>query len=189
MSIGWDDSWKKKLGGCGENVYIGHNVIFTNPSQVFLGDRVRIDPFSLITTGLKTGNNIQICSHVVLSGGGKHTITLGDWCFIGYGSKFFCGSEDYSGEQGPVNEYWGNNKVYHGDIELNSYSGVASDVIVMPGVTLPEGTTIGLKSVVWKKDLLNPYSVYVGHPLTFLKDRNQEAIQRLSKDEKWLKHV
>ena len=63
-----------------------------------LHDNVRIDPFTLITTSLEVGNYVQICSHVVLGGGSQHKITLGDWTFIGYGSKLFCASEDYSGE-------------------------------------------------------------------------------------------
>jgi len=52
---------KKELGSCGENVYIGHNVIFTNPKNVHLGNNVRIDPFSLITTALNVGDNVHIC--------------------------------------------------------------------------------------------------------------------------------
>ena len=74
--VGWDEKIKKDLKYCGENVYIGQNVIFTNPKEVILGDNVRIDPFTLITTALEVGNYVQICSHVVLGGGNQHKITL-----------------------------------------------------------------------------------------------------------------
>lgn len=187
--IGWNEEIKKELGYCGNNVYIGKNTFFTNPKNVFLGDNVRIDPFCWITTGLKTGNNIQITSHVVLGGGSKHDIILGDWCFIGYGSKLFCASEDYSGDYGAVNEYWGNNKIFRGNITFNSYSGVASDVIVMPGVTIPEGCTIGAKSFVYTKNDLTPWSVWIGNPLKFHKSRNKQKILELSTDEDFLKNV
>ena len=50
--LGWNEEIKKHLGGCGENVKIAHNVMFTQPQNVFLGDNVRIDPFSLITCKL-----------------------------------------------------------------------------------------------------------------------------------------
>jgi len=149
MSLGWNEDIKKSLGSCGKNVFIGHNVMITQPENVHLGDNVRIDPFTLITSKLKTGNNVQICSHAVL-GGGSQTIILGNWSFIGYGSKLFTGSEDYSGEFGPVNDYWGNNKVFHGDIKFEDFAGIASDVIVFPNVVLPEGVCIGAKSLVVK---------------------------------------
>ena len=181
--IGWNEDIKKHLGGCGENVFIGHNVIFTQPQNVFLGDNVRIDPFTLITSKLKTGNYVQITAYSML-GGSHNTVILGNWTFIGYGSKLFTNSEDYSGNDGPVNEYWGNNKVFSGDIEFKDYAGVASDVIVFPNITLPEGCCIGAKTFVHKNtwitdglgNTLQPYSVYTGHPLTLLKTRNKEAI-------------
>lgn len=202
--MSWNEDIKKELGSCGENVFIGENVYFANPNLIHLGDRVRIDPFVLITTGLKTGSNIQIMSHAVLSGGSRHTITLKNWNFIGYGSKLFCASEDYSGKFGPVNEFWGSNKVHHGDIEFENYCGIASNVVLMPGIVLPEGCCIGLNSVVRRNEWdsfnlpekkvgmaydmhmtheihpLEPWSVYVGDPLYFHSARDEESVRSLS---------
>lgn len=184
--VGWNEEIKKKLGSCGENVYIGHNVIFTNPKNVHLGNNVRIDPFCLITTSLISKDNVQICSHAVLGGGSKHTITIGEWCFIGYGSKLFCASEDYSGDFGPVNEFWGNNKIFRGDITFEDFSGVASDVMVMPKVTIPEGCTIGAKSFVYTKNELVPWSIWIGNPIKFHKFRNKHNVLELAKDPKFI---
>ena len=150
--VGWNEDIKKDLKYCGENVFIGNNVIFTNPANVFINDNVRIDPFSLITTQLEIGSYVQICSHTVLGGGKHQKITLGDWTFIGYGSKLFCSSEDYSGEHGPVNEFWGSNKIFRGDITFNDYSGIASDVMVFPNVNIPRGCTVGAKSFIYTKN-------------------------------------
>lgn len=185
--IGWDEDIKKELGYCGNNVYIGRNVIFTNPKKVILGDNVRIDPFCLITTELEVGSYAQICSHAVLGGGAQHKITLGKWNFIGYGSKLFCASEDYSGEYGPVNEFWGNNKIFRGNITFKDYSGIASDVVVLPEVTFPEGCTIGASSFVYSKSELLEWSVFLGNPLKFHKNRNKENVIKFSNDEKFLK--
>lgn len=185
--IGWDEEVKKSLGYCGSEVKIGFNTIFTNPKAVFLGDRVRIDPFCLITAGLKTGSNVQICSHTVFGGGDQQTITMGDWSFAGYGSQLFCGSESYDGDHGPINDYWGGNKVFRGDIRFNDHSGVASSVIVMPGVELPIGCCIGAMSFVYKSTELKAWSVYIGNPLRFHKDRNQLAILEKAKDPAFLK--
>lgn len=208
--IGWNEEIKKELGACGQNVFIGHNVIFTQPKNVFLGDNVRIDPFTLITSKLKTGNYVQITAYAML-GGKDNFVILDDWTFIGYGSKLFTGSEDYSGEEGPVNEFWGSNKTYKGDIHFKKFSGVASDVIVFPGVTLPEGCCIGAQSLVPRNPRfgfhtkmvghddqgnvllesiangLEEYTVYCGNPLKKLKNRNKENINKLYNDPLWLK--
>ncbi|MDB4338364.1 hypothetical protein OAA02_00125 [bacterium] len=185
--VGWNEEIKQHLGSYGKNVFIGHNVIFTNPSEVHLGDNVRIDPFSLITTALEVGNNVQICSHTVLGGGKAHKVKLGNWSWIGYGSKLFCASEDYTGEYGPVNEFWGSNKIYRGDITFEDYAGIASDVMVFPGVTLPEGCAVGAKSFVYTKNDLEPWGVYLGHPMKFHKPRNKENVLSLSIDPSFLK--
>ncbi len=185
--VGWDEKRKKDLKYCGENVYIGQNVIFTNPKEVILGDNVRIDPFTLITTALEVGNYVQICSHVVLGGGNQHKITLGNWTFIGYGSKLFCASEDYSGDYGPVNEFWGNNKIFRGDISFEDYSGVASDVMVFPNVTVPTGCTVGAKSFIYTKNDLKSWSVFIGSPLKFHKERNKKNVIKYSCDKDWRK--
>jgi acetyltransferase-like isoleucine patch superfamily enzyme len=180
--LGWNELVKSQLGYCGTEVFIGHNVLFANPQKVFLGDRVRIDPFTFITAGLKTGSNVQICAYAMLGGGNEHTITLGDWSFIGYGSKLFCASEDYSGEHGPVNEFWGNNEIRRGDIEFKDYAGIASDVIVFPSVIIPEGCTIGAKSFLHTNTLLHEWAVMIGNPPAHHKFRNKEKVIQLAND-------
>lgn len=185
--IGWNEEIKKELGYCGKNVFIGHNTIFTNPSKVFLSDNVRIDPFCLITTALEVDNYVQICSHAVLGGGSQQKIKLGKWAFIGYGSKIFCASEDYSGEFGAVNEFWGSNKIFRGDIIFEDYSGIASDVILLPNITLPIGCTIGACSFIHSNKKLKEWSIYLGNPLKFHKKRNKKNIIKLSNDKNFLK--
>ncbi len=187
--LGWNEDIKKQLGACGEQVFIGHNVLFVNPSEVFLGDRVRIDPFTFVTTKLVTGNNIQICAYAMLGGGQQHTITLGDWSFIGYGSKLFCASEDYTGTHGPVNEFWGSNRIYRGDITFKDFAGVASDVMVFPDVTLPQGCLIGAKSLVHTKKApaLEPWTVWWGNPLARKIVRDRDHILNCIDDPEWLK--
>ena len=185
--MSWNEKIKKEFKYCGEQVFIGENTIFTNPENVLINDRVRIDPFCLITASLFVGSNSHICSHVVLGGGVRQSITLEGWNFIGYGSKLFTASEDYSGEFGPVCEFWGNNKTFRGDITFNLYSGVASDVMVFPRVNLPHGCAIGAKSLVRKSLCLNPWSVYYGDPLKFKRVRHYINIEDFAQDSNFLK--
>jgi len=179
--IGWNEDIKKELGACGENVKIGYNVIFTNPKKVFLGDNVRIDPFTLITSGLKTGNYIQICSHSIL-GGSYNTIYMEDWTTIGYHCQLFTSTEDYSGNYGPVNEYWFKNKRYSGDIIFKMHSGLASNVMVFPNIIFPDGCKIGANSAVYKQINFEPWSIYVGNPAKLIKYRNKDKIIELIHD-------
>lgn len=179
--MSWNEEIKKQLGHCGTDVRIGQYVVITNPKGVFLGDHVRIDPFTLITTGLKAGNYCRLCSHVVLSGGSKHTVTLNNWNFVGYGSKLFCVSEDYSGEGGPVIDEWNtDNIVTEGGIVFNDYAGVASDVMVFPQVNLPEGCCIGASSFLYTAAKLEEWSVYYGRPPQLKKKRNKNKVLELA---------
>jgi galactoside O-acetyltransferase len=179
--LGWNEEIKKEFKSCGDNVLIGHNTMFTNPENVTIGNNVRIDPFCYISAGeLEIGDNVQITSHAVL--GGRKKIKMGNWTFIGYGSKLFTVSEDYSGDHGPVNDHWGHNKTYEGDIIFNDYCGIASDVIVMPSVELPIGCTIGAQSFVYKSPK-HRWSIWKGNPLEFHKLRNRKEI--IKKAQEW----
>ena len=172
--LGWNEDIKKHLGHCGENVYIGHNVMFARPERVFLGDNVRIDPFTFISCGLKTENYIQICANVIMCG--RKDVYLNGWNFVSYGSKLITGSEDFRGHHGPVNDFWGKNKVFEGDIIYQKYSGTCADTIVMPGTVLPEGTVFGAQSFVGKNHKAKEYELWLGNPLKKNSDRNKEMI-------------
>ena len=187
--VGWNEEIKKSLGYCGEDVYIGYNTIFTCPEKVHLEDRVRIDPFCLITTRLTAKSNVLICSHTVMIGGDDQAVIFDGWNWTGYGSKLFTASEDYSGEYGSVNEFHGSNKSTRGDIHFKQFSGLASDVMVFPDIIFPRGCAIGAKSLVHTKDKrkLKSWNIYVGSPLKNFGSRNSNRIIELSKDEDWLK--
>jgi len=183
---GWDEEVKKTLRSCGSEVFIGHYCVFTAPDLVQFKDRVRIDPFGLFTTELLAHSNVHICSHVVIGGGRSHRVELGEWSFIGYGSKLFCASEDYSGEYGPVNT-WGRNRADEGGIVFERFSGVAADVIVFPAVTFPEGAVVAAKSLVHPKYPLQPWTVHKGVPALPWRLRNREKILEKAADPGFLR--
>ena len=64
--IGWNEEIKKELGYCGENVFIGHNTLFVDPSKVFLGDNVRIGSNATILP-VNIGNNVVIGAGAVVT--------------------------------------------------------------------------------------------------------------------------
>ena len=159
------------LAACGTGVTIGHNVTITNPEKVRLGNNVRIDPNVYISGELSTGDNVQICTGAIL--GGTAGIQLGSWTFIGYGSKLFTASESYDHL---VNEHWGADHVDARPIIFEDFAGIASDVLVMPGVTLQEGCRIGSRSFVYRSPE-HPWAIYAGQPLTLIRHINAKAIR------------
>lgn len=169
--MSWDnDRWRLVLGAMGDEVYIGHHVVFTSPERVRLGNRVRIDPFTYISGELETGDNVHICAHTTL--GGSAGIYLADWTGVGYGSKLFSASEDY---RHLLFECWGGTHVERAPIRLDRFATVASDVMVMPGVHFQEGTRVGAKSFVHRSPE-KPWTIYVGNPLREFAAVDRESV-------------
>jgi len=165
IRTGWDQSAPGQLRSAGSGVLISHGAFIADPGLVTCGDNVRIDPFVYISGEVHIGSNVQICAGAVL-GGSAAGIRLGNWTFVGYGSKLFTGSEDY---RYLVNEAWGASHVDRRPIEFKDFAGVASDVIVMPGVTLNRGVRIGAHSFVYRSPP-GMWALYVGNPLRRIKD-------------------
>ena len=160
--LGWNEEIKKELVACGPNVMIGHNVLFARPEKVFLGDNVRIDPFALIVCGLEAEGNNQIGCHSVMNG--RQTVKLGRWVGFGYRTTILTGSEDVTGEFGPINDHFGHNISTEGDVIFEDYSAALTNSLIMPGVTIPEGAVIAAYAMVRAKDDLEPYWIYGMQP-------------------------
>ncbi len=66
-----------------------------------------------------------------------------------------------------------------GRIEIQDNTWIGGNVVILPGVTIAEGTVVGAGAVVTKDT--TPYSIYAGIPAKFIKSRNvhddQDKIQ------------
>ena len=113
-------------------------------------------------------------------------IIFGNYSGISSGVKLFGGCDDFSGK------YLTNPTVPHkflnvqiGDIILEDHVLIGSTSVVLPNVILKEGTCIGALSLVKKNT--EPWKMYAGSPIKFLKNRSQECIflqNELEKEEK-----
>ncbi len=54
---------------------------------------------------------------------------------------------------------------------------LGANSVVLPNVTIPEGVAIGALSIVRPKDKLEPFGLYAGCPIRFI--RKREGIQEL----------
>ena len=163
---------KKKLKYCGENVIIGKTVRIRKPEECIIGDNTIIDDFAYISCEIEIGKNCHIASHVSISGGlGK--FKMGDYSTISNHCSVHCASSDYwtisldlpsiPKEIQYVREV--------ADIIIENYVTIGAHSCILPGVTLPEGFACGSFSLL-KPQKYNPYSLYVGIPAKFVKERD-----------------
>lgn len=175
--LGWNEDIKRNLGACGQNVFIGHNVMIAKPEEVFLDDNVRIDPFALITCGLVAEGNNQISSHCIMNG--RKVVRLGKWVGFGYRTTVLTGSEDFTGEYGPANDWFGNNPSFEEDVVFHDYSNALTNSLVLPGAIIPTGAVIGANCVITRKTFLRPFYLHKPCPegVVAYRERNEKAIR------------
>ncbi len=64
--------------------------------------------------------------------------------------------------------------VRHQTVHLKKYVVLGCNVVVLPGVTIEEGTAIGALSLVSKN--LPAYGIYGGNPLKLIKNRENKML-------------
>jgi len=162
----------------GVNVKIARSSQLLNPSQITIGNNVRIDNFCTIapSAGAKfyIGNYVQICAYNFFNG--LSDITIEDYCSIGNFNQFFSSMDDFSGEHltGAVvpREFI---STYSKEILIKKHTIIAPNCIILPGVTLGIGSSIGAFSLV--KDSTADFSLYAGIPAKFIKKRSSKLLE------------
>lgn len=161
---------------------IGDNVLISDKSSIYgaknieIGSNVRIDDFCILSAGdggIKIGNYVHIACYAHLIGSGE--IIVEDHAQISGKVSIYSSSDDFSGDYlvGPtVPKEFTNVKSKR--VHLKKYVVLGCNVVVLPGVTIEEGTAVGALSLV-SKDLLG-YKIYGGNPIKILKDRSVKML-------------
>jgi galactoside O-acetyltransferase len=158
---------------------IGENVLISNKSSIYgaknieIGSNVRIDDFCIISAGekgIKIGNYIHIACYAHLIGSGR--IIVEDHAQISGKVSIYSSSDDFSGDYlvGPTvpKEF---TNVKNLTVHLKKYVILGCNTVVLPGVTIEEGTAVGALSLVSKN--LPEYGIYGGNPLRQIKNRTK----------------
>lgn len=166
----------KELGfkHIGKNVKVSDKASIYNFDQIEIGDNSRIDDFCVISGNVKIGRNVHIVPMCLVAGGEKG-IVFGDFTTISYGVQVFTQSDDYSGRtmtNSTIPKEYKNE--FKKEVILKKYSIVGAGSIIMPGVILEEGTSVGAMSLVIKST--KPWGVYVGSPIRRIKDRDKNIL-------------
>ena len=161
----------------GQNVRIARNCTIVGAENISIGSNVRIDPYSsLIATAggeITLGSFIHIGSGSFLSG--SHGIEMGDFSGLSQGVRVYSRTDDYGGDwlTNPTvpSKYTGGKS---GRVVLERHVIIGSGSVILPGVTVCEGTSVGALSLVAKS--LESWGVYFGVPAKRIKARSRDLL-------------
>ena len=167
-----DNMGFKKVG---KNVLISEKASIYNTDLIEIGDNSRIDDFCVVSGSVKIGRFVHFAVFNNVAGG-EAGITFEDFSGLAYGCHVFAQSDDYSGQSmtnPTVPDCFKNEQ--KAPILIGRHSIVGTGSVIVPGVTLGEGTSVSALSLVMKSTV--PWSVYFGNPARMLQPRSRELLQ------------
>ncbi|MCC3158799.1 acyltransferase [Hymenobacter sp. 15J16-1T3B] len=173
---------KSLLKSCGDDVFISANVEIRRPQLVTVGSHVAIDSGFYLTTAAEIGDYIHIAPYITVIGGPQGLLKMGHFSTIAAGSRIICGSDEHLGHGfiGPTIPEKYRDNVHIAPVIFENFASVGTNVMVMPGVTLAEGSVIGAGSLVNKST--EPWTIYVGVPARPVKVRPREKMLEYAKE-------
>lgn len=170
------------LKKCGEDVFISSNVEIRRPHLVTVGNHVAIDSGVYITTQAEIADYIHIAPYITVIGGEKSKIVIDDFVTLAAGTRLIAGSDSFLGDgftSVTVPEQY-RDTVKFSTIHCQRFAGIGTNVVIMPGVTIAEGSVIGACSLVTKDT--EPWTIYMGVPARAVKMRKKEMLIAYAKE-------
>lgn len=147
--------------------------------DLVVGDYSIIDDYCYFAADVEIGKYVHIAHNVTVLGSG-YKCKIGDFSAIGPGVRIACVSDDYEGGiAGPriPHEYKGHPLA--GNVVIGRHCVIGANSVILPGVVIPEGVGIGALSLVRPTDKLEPYGLYAGCPIRFLRYRkSNETLEK-----------
>jgi galactoside O-acetyltransferase len=154
---------------------------------VTIGSHVAIDYGVYLTVPAELGDYIHIAPYVTIIGGEKGLLKMGHFTTIAAGSRLVSASDDHLGEGfvGPTIPDKYRDKVTIAPITFENFAGVGTNVVILPGVTLGEGSVVGACALVNKST--EPWTIYVGIPAKPVKARRKDKMLAMARELGYLK--
>lgn len=159
----------------GANVKISDKASIYNCDQISIGDNTRIDDFCVISGKVTLGRNVHVAIFSNIAGG-ELGVTMDDFSGLAYGCQVFSQSDDYSGKtltNPTVPASY--KKEAKSAIYIGRHVIIGTSSIVLPGVHLAEGCSVGAMSMVTKST--TPWGIYFGIPAKRLKNRSKDLLE------------
>lgn len=140
-----------------ENIEFGKNIIIDDFVMIYAKKKMRI------------GNYVHIACFSSILGGEE--FVMEDFSWISSGSHIFTGSDDLKGwgfGNPTIPEEYRN--VKRAPVFIEKFACIGANTVVLPGVTIGEGATIGANSVITRN--LEPWGIYVGNNRVGERDRS-----------------
>jgi galactoside O-acetyltransferase len=160
----------------GDNVLLSEKAGIYNPGAISIGNNVRIDDFVIITgeSDVIIGNYVHVAAYVAMLG--RFGIELHDFVGVSVRTTILTGSDDFMGDYltNPTipDKY---RKVTTGKVVLGKHSLIGSHTVILPGIQIGEGVSVGAQGLVTKN--LDDWGIYVGAPCRFIKKRNKNLLE------------
>lgn len=174
----WDETDLARFGfkSVGKHVQVAKDCTIVGVQNISLGDHVRIDGPTLLSAAsgyIHIGSFVHIGGGCSLGGGGG--ITLEDFSGLSQGVRLYSVSDDYSGKTLTNPCVPARYKSVHAAaVTLGRHVIVGSNSVVLPGVTLGEGASVGALTLVSRS--LEPWGVYFGTPARRLRARDRALL-------------
>jgi galactoside O-acetyltransferase len=142
-----------------EHIEFGHDIIIDDFVLIYAKDTTKI------------GDYAHIAAFSSITGGG--TFEMGRFTGLASGARIITGTDDFKdwGFGGPpIHEKYRN--VQRGHISLGTFCIVGANSVILPNVTIGEGTCVGAGSVVTRD--LAPWGIYIGNKR--VNERNKAAV-------------
>jgi len=170
---GDDELSKFGFGSLGTNVRIATNCTIINLNKIHIGSHVRIDGNATIIAGpeeVRIGNYIHIGGGGYIIGGSG--VVMEDFSNLSQAVRIYTRSDDFTrgGMTNPMvpKEY---TNVTAKPVTVGRHVVIGSGSVLLPGVTLAEGTSVGALALVRKAT--EPWGVYAGNPAVRIMDRKE----------------
>ena len=154
----------------GNNVLISRKVSIYGVENISIGSNVRIDDFCILSGRIVLENYIHIAAYSALYGGSEG-IHIEDFSNISSRVSIYSINDDYSGNSmtNPTipDQY---KKIESGRVYIQKHSIIGASSVVLPGVTIGEGSAFGSFSFINHDSA--PWGIYAGIPFHFIKPRS-----------------
>ena len=159
--------------GC--DVSISRLAAIHYPERIAVGDHVRIDDFCYLSGLITIGNHVHLGSGVVVSAGNTGVV-MDDYSGLSPKVIVIAESDDYTGETMTNStvplQY---RSLVTGRVHIGRHVIVGAGSVVLPGVTISEGSSVGAMSLI-NKDT-EPWAIYIGVPARALKKRSRRMLE------------
>ncbi len=162
------------LRSVGKKVRISDRASICNPELLCIGDNSRIDDFCVVSGKVTLGRNVHLSVFCNIAGG-EPGIVCEDFSGISYASHVLAQSDDYSGRAmtGPTVPQAYKSETKRA-VHIGRHCIVGASSVILPGVVLAEGTSVGAMTLVVKST--DAWSIYVGIPARRIRARSRDLL-------------